>query len=287
MTITGRYSAGAGLAHFSSSAHEPIFGRPMVGTFNVKTDKDIRDFKPAVISKKYGRQYWHLKINGEYEAWAFRWNGSQMPGTTWELVSAAPLPDSLKLGPLTLIIPETYTNLIDGWMSPEDLEFLFESAKRMSSIVEIGSWKGRSTHALLSGCPGTVHAVDHFKGSLAPQASGLAREAARVDIHAEFLRNVGHFPNLVVHRMKSLEAAPGFLDKSIDMVFIDGEHLYEDVKADILAWLPKTVKLICGHDYQIGPGWESACAGVVKAVDEIFGPVNHAELIWWKALEEL
>jgi len=170
-------------------------------------------------------------------------------------------------------------------MSPEDLTFLFESAKRMSSIVEIGSWKGRSTHALLSGCPGVVYAVDHFKGSQSAQAIGLAREAARVDIHVEFIKNVGYFSNLIVHRMKSLEAVSLFADQSVDMVFIDGEHLYEDVKADILAWLPKATKLICGHDYQIGPEWESVCGGVVKAVDEIFGPVNHAELIWHKSLK--
>ena len=179
----------------------------------------------------------------------------------------------------------TYINEIDGWMSPEDLTFLFESAKRMSSILEIGSWKGRSTHALLSGCPGVVFAIDHFKGSRSPQAIGLAREAARVDIHAQFMRNVGHFQNLVVYRMKSLEAVSFFADNSINMVFIDGEHLYEDVKADIHAWLPKTTELICGHDYHTGSEWEYICGGVVRAVDEIFGPVNHADLIWYKSLK--
>ncbi len=173
----------------------------------------------------------------------------------------------------------SYSNNIVGWMSSEDLTFLFESAKRMSSIVEIGSWKGRSTHALLSGCPGPVYAVDHFKGNLAPQAISLLQEVARVDIYAEFMQNVGHFPNLIVHRMKSLEAVPLFANDSIDMVFIDGEHLYEDVKADILAWLPKTVKLMCGHDYAVG------FEDVIRAVDELFGPVHHADWIWYKSLE--
>ena len=49
-----------------------------------------------------------------------------------------------------------------GWMYPEELEWLYEAAKRMNSIVEIGSWQGRSTYVLLSGCRGPVVAVDKW-----------------------------------------------------------------------------------------------------------------------------
>lgn len=172
----------------------------------------------------------------------------------------------------------SYSNDIIGWMSPLELQWLYSTAKEMDTIVEIGCWKGRSTHALLSGCSGTVHAVDHFKGNLDPGSVSVAEEAARVDIYAELMRNVGHFPNLVVHQMTSLEAVSLFADKSIDMVFIDGEHLYEHVKADILAWLPKTKKIICGHDY--------CWLAVGLVVNEIFGiPVTLYESIWIKKLQ--
>ncbi len=50
------------------------------------------------------------------------------------------------------------------------------------------------------------------------------------------------------------------------MVFLDGDHEYEGVAADIEAWYPKTQKLLCGHDYN-HPDYP----GVAKAVDEIFG----------------
>jgi len=96
MIINGRYAKGGGKAHLSSVGHEPIFGHPMIGTFNVRTSKKITDFVPSIVSTEYGRKYWHLKINGVYEAWAFRWEGSKMPLTTWELVSKERLPDSLK-----------------------------------------------------------------------------------------------------------------------------------------------------------------------------------------------
>ena len=117
----------------------------------------------------------------------------------------------------------------------------------MDSIVEIGSWKGRSTHALLSGCKGTVWAVDHFEGSAGEE--GMHHEAKEVDLYEKFMANVGMFPNLKALKMSSAEAVKQFEDKSVDMVFIDGGHEYAEVKADIEMWLPKAKKMICGHDY--------------------------------------
>jgi len=136
---------------------------------------------------------------------------------------------------------------IDGWISWMELPWLYETAKRMESIVEIGSWLGKSTHALLSGCPGTVTAVDTFRGS--PSRIDTTHALAKTeDIHALFLHNVGYLPNLRVLRMESLEAAPLFPDRSVDMVWIDGDHEYQSVLADILAWRPKARRLLCGHD---------------------------------------
>jgi hypothetical protein len=49
------------------------------------------------------------------------------------------------------------------------------------------------------------------------------------------------------------------------MIFIDADHSYESVLADILAWRPKARKLICGHDYK------KTWPGVQRAVQEVFG----------------
>jgi predicted O-methyltransferase YrrM len=50
---------------------------------------------------------------------------------------------------------------------------------------------------------------------------------------------------------RSPEAAHAFEDKSLDFVFIDGEHSYEATKADMEAWLPKVKPggILAGHDY--------------------------------------
>lgn len=164
---------------------------------------------------------------------------------------------------------------IGGWMSPGERNWLYERAKEMRSIVEVGSWKGRSTYALLSGCPGTVYAVDTWKGS-PDEINSSHKEATQHDIYDDFIKNVGHFRNLVAVRKDSVEASKEI--PTVDMVFIDGCHQYDAVKHDIAAWLPKTVKLICGHDKNQ--------AGVPAAVKEAFGDTESVETIWFVRLKE-
>jgi hypothetical protein len=159
-----------------------------------------------------------------------------------------------------------YINNIQGWMNDDSLSWLVNKASEMDSIVEIGCWKGRSTHALLTGCKGIVYAVDHFMGS---QDTKDPAQMFEKGICEEFLKNVGMFQNLKLLKMSSEEASKLFEPKSVDMVFLDGSHTYEDVKADLESWIMIPRKLICGHDYW---GWE----GVRKAADEKFG--NDATL---------
>jgi predicted O-methyltransferase YrrM len=138
-------------------------------------------------------------------------------------------------------------NNIQGWMGGNELEWLFEKSREMINVLEVGCWMGRSTHALLSGCPGSVYAVDHFNGS-ASQIDTAHALAKTEDIHAIFMQNVGHFPNLVVLKMPSLAAAKLFAPKWFDMIFIDGDHEYSQFRGDCEAWMPKCRKLFCGHD---------------------------------------
>lgn len=152
-------------------------------------------------------------------------------------------------------------NNIDGWMFHEELQWLYGQAMKMKNVVEIGSWMGRSTHALLSGCPGTVYAVDHFKGSPTERETNHKR-ALTEDIYSIFKQNMSEFKNLVTLKLDSIEASKIFAPKGIDMVFIDGEHTYDAVKADIETWMPKCRKLLCGHD------------GNEKQIKQVFSDLN-------------
>lgn len=154
-------------------------------------------------------------------------------------------------------------------MSTRELAWLKKTATSMKSVIEIGSWKGRSTFALCSsGCP-LVIAVDHFKGSTEHQFDQMPG----IDLRAEFDKNVGHFPNLRVLAMSS-EDASGSVGL-VDMVFIDASHEYESVNQDITLWAPKARVIVAGHDYTI-------YGSVKRAVDEYFGrpPDEQVESIW-------
>jgi hypothetical protein len=102
--IGGRHKGGGGKAHFADAVHEAIFGCPMFGTFNVRTQVNIEKFIPTLMPPGTGFRYWHIRIDGQYDAWAWRRDGSKMPGTTWELVSKELLPDILKHKKITMEI---------------------------------------------------------------------------------------------------------------------------------------------------------------------------------------
>jgi hypothetical protein len=166
-------------------------------------------------------------------------------------------------------------NNIQGWMTPEELQFLYMTAKGVNSVLEIGSWRGRSTHALLSGCKGRVTAVDHFKGSAqsGDATNWLAKES---DIYKEFMDNVGNFSNLRVIKASSKGAREILKEEVFDMIFIDGEHSYEAVKEDIALWKDKAKVILCGHDYC------SAWIPVQQAVDESIVKDGVVGSIWFK-----
>lgn len=93
-TMFGRYVNGCGKAHLYGAQHLPVFGQEMVGTLNVVVPRPVTDWLPT-LRNEVG-DYWLVRLCGQWYAWAYRWDGSQMPPTTLELLSRKPLPDALK-----------------------------------------------------------------------------------------------------------------------------------------------------------------------------------------------
>lgn len=142
---------------------------------------------------------------------------------------------------------------IDGWITTPEGEFLYSLARlcRSGCIVEIGSWKGRSTYYLGMGSrhgkQPKVYAVDHFKGT--PESGPTL---------TEFLNNMERagLSDLVVPIVEySADAAKDF-NEPIGVLFIDGDHGYESVKQDYELWSPKVIKdgWIVFHDFRNEPG---------------------------------
>ncbi len=156
-------------------------------------------------------------------------------------------------------VPYSPGDHIHGWMDGHELNWLYETAKHMQSVVEVGAWRGRSTFALCtSGCPRVI-AVDHFMGSIEHQP--YIRDE-KLDLRADFRKNVGHFENLIIVDRPSALAAElvAKMEGKVDMVFIDASHDYESVREDLRLWAPLARKIVAGHDY----GYDSVQGPIVE-----------------------
>lgn len=138
---------------------------------------------------------------------------------------------------------------IEGWLSDAQGCALFRAAAATTGkglIVEIGSWKGRSTAWLAAGAglaAARVYAVDPHTGSREdPEATTLA--AFRANLTAAGLAD------LVEPLVMSSAAAARMLDGPVELLFIDGDHSYEAVRLDAELWLPKLVEggVVMFHD---------------------------------------
>jgi len=151
--------------------------------------------------------------------------------------------------------------------------------------IEVGCFKGETSRILLDEIEGlTLHMVDPWKEwpedhTFYKTGMGKRTQAEWDEVYQEALSAVQNRP-AVVHRHTSQEAESGFQKATVELVFIDGGHTYEDVIEDIRLWLPKVKKggLICGHDY--GGRYE----GVRRAVLKCFGGreliVHHRARMW-------
>jgi len=108
--IIGQYVNGIGKFHFNLDQFEKIFGYPMIGSFNVKTDIPITNFQATFgVADKFnhinatgGILFWFVRLNYKYIGWAVRWGGSRQKETTWEIISREAFPDELKSGPIII-----------------------------------------------------------------------------------------------------------------------------------------------------------------------------------------
>ncbi len=75
---------------------------------------------------------------------------------------------------------------IEGFLVPDDASCLYRTARRLkpgSTILEIGSWKGKSTYCLARGLKaGKVIAVDPFDASGEAGSSEIYEQAKHGDL---------------------------------------------------------------------------------------------------------
>ncbi len=152
-------------------------------------------------------------------------------------------------------------------------------------VIEIGLGRGRTIRNILeSECRDTIKeywGVDPWTTECSRDSH--YRDQAFFDKEAcDVCKLMLYFPQLRILRMTSVEASEMFFryEKHFDLVFIDAEHDYDNVKKDILTWRPLVSDdgILCGHDYA------SREKDVIRAVNEIFGVDNikvaHPGSVW-------
>jgi hypothetical protein len=168
---------------------------------------------------------------------------------------------------------------IPGWFSAVEGAQLYKTAmealKVSDTILEVGSFKGRSTSVLARACKDTgegrkVYAVDPHMGDVnLPQNIG--------ESFTEFTANMKAlgFQNIVAPiRQRSEDTT---IDFPLGMLFIDGLHDYEHVKIDWQKFGPfvRDGGFVCFHDYE--PNYP----GVIKLADELIasGKLKRVTLV--------
>ena len=157
---------------------------------------------------------------------------------------------------------------IDGWLSEAEEIALYRLARQVrahGTILEIGSWKGKSTVCLGLGLrKGKLIAVDSFDAAGEEGSCELyAQRRGTTSLLEEFQSNISRnriSDKVEIWHGRSNEFAER--DVVIDLLFIDGDHSIENCKADYLNFAKKLKRhgVIALHDYdpgrpELGPTW--------------------------------
>lgn len=139
--------------------------------------------------------------------------------------------------------------------------------------AEVGVWRGEFSARLLSTWDGMLHMIDAWRHLENYQdMCNLPDEEHELCFHRAIVVAEAFAPRAFIWRELSPGAASNFTDAFFDLVYLDGNHSYEAVMADLAAWAPKVRKggTLCGHDYLDGVR-EEGVFGVKQAVHEFFG----------------
>jgi hypothetical protein len=147
---------------------------------------------------------------------------------------------------------------IDGWLKLPEAELLFDAAKSVKSgcILEIGSYRGRSTVALAAGSRGgskaPVYALEPHEHFIGIKGGAFGPNDRRA-----FFRTLLQTKLFSIVRLLNTTSgvvAPGW-DKPIALLFVDGDHRYEAVYSDFSLWRPYLMDdaLVIFYD-DTGPG---------------------------------
>ncbi len=166
--------------------------------------------------------------------------------------------------------PAVPPNEQHGWLSESTQALLKASLnERTKLVIELGSWLGLSTRFIAGAAPHAhVIAVDHWQGS--PEHQRKPELASLLPVLYEaFLSRCWSFRDRILPvRMATREGLEEIARHGLepDLVYLDADHSYDAVKADIFEirrLFPSAV--LIGDDWN----WESVRVAAIDAAKEL------------------
>jgi len=150
---------------------------------------------------------------------------------------------------MTNVQPSTFDDAlasvagVEGWMTPGQARLLWDCASELkpgASVVEIGSFRGRSLIVLANAAPDDVElvAIDpHAGNDRGPQEiNGFVEQAAEDNVQFWANLRAAGVAERVRHVRKFSNDALVDVDGEIDLLYIDGAHRFTPAAADIREW---------------------------------------------------
>jgi len=148
---------------------------------------------------------------------------------------------------------------IEGWLTKNEALALYMIANKLpqkATVVEIGSWQGKSTYCIAKGLKsGNIYAIDPFNADAGldiDSADTYVKQKGDKSLLGIFCDNMRKYnveKKVIVKEGYSNDFFSHFT--KIDFLFIDGDHSIEGCKNDYQLYANKIVKggFIAFHDY--------------------------------------
>ena len=137
---------------------------------------------------------------------------------------------------------EHFYQNIHGWCGFKNLYArIVEQTEPPSHFVEVGAWLGKSTsimavEILNSNKDIKFDVVDTWDGRGDTEYHAKTKEGT---LYKDFLANMEPVIDVVNPiRQTSVEASKLYENNTLDFIFIDASHDYENVKLDLKSWFP-------------------------------------------------
>ena len=161
---------------------------------------------------------------------------------------------------------------------------LFELLKDKDILlgVEIGCDEGITSEFLVKNLPQLfLHSIDPYDEYIDWNGSTVR---SRNDVYINTINKMTKYDNFKLHKISSDYAFSEFEDDSLDFIFIDGIHTYDQVLKDCKNYYSKVKSsgIFAGHDFNMIPNVRQAVIDFANIVNKQIQLTEVDVWYWYK-----